>query len=232
VGDWDRAALERLRSAVYRHDGAAGVAVLRSRPLVPVLQYAGDVLVDALAQGVPDAPERARRCLDELTGRGLPGDAELARELSAALGLPREDSAPVPVPVDLGALGTELDGEPDGDGYVVDLKTGDVLPVGSLNGEESGTPDPAFDASGDGYEPDRWLEFWPHDAHVRQDMADFAAMTADEELRAALTARNPVWRFMAAVRRSPEDFRWLLFQEERQRGRARAWLAGHGYRTT
>ncbi|WP_207401278.1 hypothetical protein, partial [Actinomadura roseirufa] len=59
---WDEDALARLRAAAYRHDGAAGLAVLAGRPLGPVLQYAGDVLVAALAAGLEAARPPARAC--------------------------------------------------------------------------------------------------------------------------------------------------------------------------
>ncbi|QKW38884.1 hypothetical protein HUT06_36690 [Actinomadura sp. NAK00032] len=117
--EWDAEALARLRAAAHRGDGDTGV--LRGRPLEPVLQYAGDVLLAALARnGADEAPARA--CVDGLKARGLPGDAELAAALTAALdgsGDPLD-----PLPVDLGAVAAALD---DG-GHVLDLERGDVLP--------------------------------------------------------------------------------------------------------
>ncbi len=120
VTEWDEEALARLRAAAHRGDGDTGV--LRGRPLGPVLQYAGDVLLAALARdGADEAPARA--CLDGLKARGLPGDAELAAQLAAALDGAPPDSL-VPLPVDLGAVAAALD---DG-GHVLDLERGDVLP--------------------------------------------------------------------------------------------------------
>lgn len=221
--------MEQLRQAVHRRDGRRGLELLEARPLVPVLQYAGDVLAAAVGQCGARAEPIARQCLDELAGRALPGDPELAAELAAALG-ERPPPDLVPVPVDLGQLGIELDAEPDGDGCVVDLASGDVLPVGALNGEETGVAEPAFDPQDEAYDPGRWLQFWPQDRERLRDMADFAALTQDHRLLAAVSGRNPAWRFLEAVQRTPEDFRWLLFHEERQRGRARAWLAARGFR--
>ena len=130
--EWGEDALARLRSAVARGDGAAGLGVLRERPLMPVLQYAGDVLVAALAQGVSGAEAHARECLKELEGRDLPGDAELAAEIAAALGL-RPASGLADLPVDLAAVAAAMD---DGfhvlDFHVLDLERGDVLPAGEL----------------------------------------------------------------------------------------------------
>ena len=121
VTEWGGEALARLRAAAHTGSGDAGV--LRGRPLKPVLQYAGDVLLAALAKGEAD-PELARECRDDLLERGLPGDAELAAELAAALGA-RPAEPLEPLPVDLGAVAAAMD---DG-GHVVDLERGDVLPA-------------------------------------------------------------------------------------------------------
>jgi hypothetical protein len=133
VTEWDEEALARLRAAA--HTGNGDVALLGGRPLEPVLQYAGDVLVAALAQGRADMG-LARECLDELRKRDLPGDAELAAELAAALGT-RPAEPLEPLSVDLGAVAAAMD---DG-GHVLDLARGDVLPFDDLpedGGSESG----------------------------------------------------------------------------------------------
>jgi hypothetical protein len=111
--------LARLRAAV--HAGGGDVSVLRGRPLRPVLQYAGDLVVAALVQGGADVA-LARACLDELRERDLPGDAELAADLAAALGEGYAEPL-VPLPVDLGAVAATID---EGD-HVLDLERGDVL---------------------------------------------------------------------------------------------------------
>ncbi len=139
---WDEDALAALRAAAHRGDGAGGVELLACRELGPVLQYAGDVLVAALGEGVPGAGPLARACLGELDGRGAPGDAELAAEVAAALGEPRRggESVPpwrggelVPLPVDLGAVAAALEaGEP----HVLDLVRGDVLGMEEAEGDE------------------------------------------------------------------------------------------------
>ncbi|RSN64243.1 hypothetical protein [Actinomadura sp. WAC 06369] len=131
---WDEDALAVLRAAVARGDGAAGAAVLAGRPLAPVLQYAGDVLVAALAEGVPGADERARACLAELGERGGPGDAELAAELAAALG---DGPGPglAPLPADLGAVAAALGADPAGGPWLLDLERGDVLPAEEAAGD-------------------------------------------------------------------------------------------------
>ncbi|WP_067453411.1 hypothetical protein [Actinomadura macra] len=146
---WGEDELARLRAAAQRADGAGGLAVLADRPLGPVLQYAGDVLAAALAEGHEAARGPAARCLAELDARDAPGDAELAADLAAALGTPRPAVVELlPVAADLGAVAAALaDGEP----HVLDLVRGDVLHAGDLADEP--TADPADET----YDPTRWL---------------------------------------------------------------------------
>ncbi|TDD81381.1 hypothetical protein [Actinomadura rubrisoli] len=193
---WDEDALACLRAAAQRGDGAGGLAALAGRPLGPVLQYAGDVLVAALAEGLDAARPRARECVEALDGRGLPGDAELAAELTAALegpgtGLP-------PVPADLGAVAAALE---DADPHVLDLARGDVLALDELTGDEPAGDEPAGEPSLDhadaAYDPGRWLPIPP------------GAVPDEDE-------------------GTPGDAQEA--REDARRGRARKWLADHGYR--
>jgi hypothetical protein len=158
VTDWDEGALEALRGAANRGLGAAGVALLQVRPLGPVLQYAGDVLTVAVEAGVPGAGRLAEDCLGELAGRGQLGDEELAAELGAALGLRSLDLRRVPVR--LSDLASALDGRVGGPPLVLDLRRGDVLTPGELDG------DPAFDAHAQEYDAERWLVFAPEPSGV------------------------------------------------------------------
>ncbi|TDC11596.1 hypothetical protein [Actinomadura bangladeshensis] len=132
--EWDEEAMARLRAAV--HAGRGDTSVLRGRPLRPVLQYAGDLFVAALSQPPIDVGfdvGLARACLDELRGRDLPGDAELAEHLAEELGeLYTEPLASLPA--DLGAVAAALE---DGD-QVLDLERGDVLPADELPDDECG----------------------------------------------------------------------------------------------
>ncbi|MFB4313218.1 hypothetical protein [Actinomadura sp. 21ATH] len=144
MAEWDEDALALLRAAAYRRDPEAGLPLLADRPLGPVLQHAGDVLVAALEDGDarPGTVRLARKCVEELAGRGLDGDAELAAELTGALeGAP---SGLADVPVELGMLGLLMEADPAEGAQVVDLRTGDI------------GPDIAV-----GDEPRRWLMFWP-----------------------------------------------------------------------
>lgn len=143
VTEWDGESLARLRAAAHRGDGPGGLGALRGRPLAPVLQYAGDVLAFALAAAEPGAEPLARACLDALAGRGLPGDAELADDLAAALGL-RPAPPLVPLPADLGAVAAALD---DGS-CVLDLERGDVLPADEGGGSSRWLPIPPLPVPG------------------------------------------------------------------------------------
>ncbi|GAA4236267.1 hypothetical protein GCM10022254_45480 [Actinomadura meridiana] len=135
--EWDDEALARLRSAAHRGDRAAGLDVLRGRPLDPVLQYAGDIALLVMADGLAEGAWLVDECRARLVERGQPGDAELA----AALGHgPRP--ALSPLPADLGAVAAAMD-----DGlHVLDLERGDVLAI-----------DEALDAADDA----RWLPIPP-----------------------------------------------------------------------
>ncbi|TDD63878.1 hypothetical protein E1293_42310 [Actinomadura darangshiensis] len=131
MAEWDEDAWARLRAAAHR--GIGDAEVLRGRPLGPVLQYAGDVLLAALTQG-GEVRELARECVAELRGRDLPGDAELAAELGAALGMCQAPER-APLPVDLGAVAAAMDDAfRDAGLHVVDLECGDVLPADEGNG--------------------------------------------------------------------------------------------------
>jgi uncharacterized membrane protein YkvA (DUF1232 family) len=69
-----------------------------------------------------------------------------------------------------------------------------------------------------------------------RDMVDFIVTVADERLadrlHDAIRGRGAFRRFADTLRRAREDelTRWFEFKDERQRGRARAWLADVGYR--
>jgi hypothetical protein len=173
VVDWDEDARTRLRIAANRRNGRQGLDALTDRPLAPVLQLAGDVLLSALGQNEPGAERLARQCAEELKKRGHDGDAELAAELLAALDGTQTGLAEVPV--DLGTLGSRLAADPSEGVQVLDLRTGDI-----------DEPGQEFDAESEEYDPDRWLTFMPGGGE-------------------------------------PSD-------EDGQRGRARQWLAAHGYR--
>ncbi len=185
------------------------------------LQLIGDGLIDALRSGVGEAADSARRCVAELRARGWDGDHALAEALEVALG-----TAPVhrlrPVPVDLEDVATALDGG-FSDETEIDLITGD-LRFG---------PDADIDDEDDEQERE-WL---PIEARGStdgyRDLQAFIAQLDDDEvadrLSAAIDGRGAFRRFKDTIARWPDLWAtWFAFSEERQRGRARDWLADEG----
>lgn len=214
-----------------------------SERLLDVLDqgWPGDALQlvgDALGRGAIAGPAArgsalARRCASELRSRDWEGDVELAETLEARLGI-----GPVrllrPIPVDLEELSMVLEGDPVNGGGRIDLRTGEVWPAAAIEyAQDSGDLD-----EDDDEDDDRWL--WVTSEGSRggyRDMELFTALLEDADLVArlerALVGRGVFRRFKDVLAESPTDLqRWYAFSDERQRGRARAWLAAEGYATT
>lgn len=228
---WDPEGYARLRGAVRRGDGRATLEALHELPLEEVAQLAGDAALVALAQGVTGADDLARRCVETLRARGWEGDDDLADDLAAAVG-----QAPTParraVPVDLDELASALEsgGLYEG-GMRLELATGRLWPAPDALGWDS---DEVFDDGWD--DPDAWLGVEPlgsRDAY--RDMELFTATLTDrrlaDRLERAIEGRGAFRRFRGALESRPEEQgRWRVLSSERSRGRARSWLAAHGYR--
>ena len=115
------------------------------------------------------------------------------------------------------------------------LGAGEVWPAAAIEyAQDSGDLDDDDDEEDD----HRWL--WVPCAGSRdgyRDMELFTALVEDRDLAArlerALTGRGVFRRFKDLLAESrPELQQWYSFSDERQRGRARAWLAAEGYATT
>ena len=222
----------QLRGAVYRVDAVAVVALLRGGRWPPdALQLIGDGLIAAVGRRVPDAAALARACVTELRDRGWDGDDELADQLDGLLGT---GPAPLlrPLPVDLEELAGVLEGDPLSGSGRLDRNTGEVWPAAAIEyARETGEEDE--DTSED---PDRWLGV--HNTGSRagyRDMAEFIDTVTDpdraDRLGIAIQGRGAFRRFKDTLARWPADLdRWYAFSDDRQRGRARAWLADQGYR--
>jgi hypothetical protein len=221
-----------LRAAVYGGDGPAVVDLLQGAGNYDdALQLAGDGLMAAVIQRVEGAPELVGDLVLALRQRGWDGDDDLADQLDALLG---SGPAPMlrPLPVDLDELSGILEGDPLHDGGRIDLKTGEVWPRATIEYARE-TRDEDEDASDD---PERWL--WVHCDGSREayrDMELFIASVEDpgraERLTIAIEGRGAFRRFKDLLARWPGELeRWYAFSEERQRGRARSWLTGAGYR--
>lgn len=231
---WDLDGYRQLRGALHRGDGRAVVAAISERALDEVCQLAGDGLLLALAQQAPGADVAAQRCVQVLRRRGWDGDDDLADYLDTArhTGLAAAQQA---VPVDLDELGACLDGPAGGVPSVMWLR----LATGEL------WPDPGVDdlveAIGEALphdwdDPDAWL---PVEAcggrEAHRDMEAFAAGVADrrlgDRLERCLHGPGAFRGFRELLAdRDDEWARWQVFAAERVRGRARVWLAAHGYR--
>ena len=136
-----------------------------------------------------------------------------------------------PLPVDLDELAGILEGDPMYGGGRVDLATGEVWPEPAIDyAREIGQEDE--DESDD---PDKWL--WVHCEGSRdgyRDMDLFIETVCDpgraDRLEIAISGRGAFRRFKDVLARWPGELdRWYAFSAERQRGRARAWLAEAGY---
>ena len=220
-----------LRAAVFRGDGRAVVDLLRSVGADDgSLQLAGDGLIAAVMQRVDGAAELARKLVVGLRQRGWDGDDELADQLEAQLG-----SGPLAMlralPVDLEELAGILEGDALSVGGRIDTKTGEVWPQAAIEyALETGEED---DESAD---PERWLAV--HGEGSREgyrDMELFIASVEDpgrsERLAIAIKGSGAFRRFKDELARWPGELeRWHALSEERQRGRARSWLAAAGYR--
>jgi hypothetical protein len=224
VSKWDAEAVKALRIAVYTGDGSV-VGVVRGRLTEDVLQLAGDGLLEAVAQDVGGAVELAAQCAAALRERCWDGDEELADQLRATLG---QGATPLlrSLPVDLEELASLLEGDPLGGGGRIDLISGGCWPQSLECGEENGDED----------DEDRWLYVAPVGSREGyRDMELFIATVEDPAivdcLEIAITGKGAFRRFKDVLSRWPQQLqRYYLLSNERQRGRARAWLAAEGFR--
>jgi hypothetical protein len=225
--------LQQLRGAVYRGDGAGVVGLLLADPEpLPVWQFIGDGLAIALAQRSDGARPLAADCVAALRRRDWVGDVELADQLE---GLAGTGPSPLlrPLPVDLEQLSGILEGDPLTTGGALDLHTGEVWPRTVVEyAQEAGSDVEAPDF--DDVDRFRWVDGDSREGY--RDMVDFIDTVTDEgladRLHVAIRGRGAFRRFADTLRRAREDelTRWFEFTGERQRGRARAWLADVGYR--
>jgi hypothetical protein len=219
-----------LRVEVPAEDGTAVVEM--TGPAVPEngLQAFGDWVLAALEQHADGAARAARLMNAALRERDWEGDDILADQLDALLGSGVMPDLR-PLSVDLDELADILEGDPMYGGGRVDLATGEVWPTPAVDyAREIGQEDE--DESDD---PDKWL--WVHCEGSREsyrDMELFIGTVRDpgrtDRLEIAISGRGAFRRFKDVLARWPGELdRWYAFSAERQRGRARAWLADAGY---
>lgn len=223
---WDNDAWGQLRAAVYQRDGAAVTEALRQRSVLEVAQLAGEGLLLGYGQHVADAFTLGRSLASRLRERQAPGDEELADQLET-VGQSRPGSLR-PLTVDLADVAMHLQGDDLMGGWRIDVLTGRWWPddPSGMMGEEP----PAH------WEDDeRWLDVQPlgpreawEDISAFIETVDDAALAA--RLREAIEGRRPVRRFKDLVHGTETLGRtWQRFSDERERGRARAWLAEQGF---
>jgi hypothetical protein len=223
--------IRALRVAVRTGDERAVAEALAARPLDDAPQLLADELMVALARGIPGLEAPITRLIETLRERDETGDAELADDLAGRIGI-----GPVPLlrplPVDIEELASILEGDPTMSGGRIDRETGDVIPS---FGELLDDLDDVEDADDTGDE-DHWIHVWSEGSRDGyRDMVRFAATIDDpaleERLDRALHGRGAFRRFKDELSRVPDELtRFLRFTDDRQRGRARAWLADKGYR--
>jgi Uncharacterised protein family (UPF0158) len=217
-----------LRAAACRGDGAAVVTVLAGdgRGLLQSMpQLAGDGLLCALDQQLPAAQQLVDELVAVLRNRDWDGDAELADQLDPA----SSDPSPVslrPLPVDLEQLSAVLEGDPRDGGGRVDLTTGEAWPEIAFDDDDEDEDDD---------ETQRWLWVGGDGSRASyRDMAEFITTIHDpdlaDRLELAIHGKGAFGRFKNQLAHHPHAFdRWFRFSAERQRGRARQWLASNGY---
>ena len=218
-----------LRVKVPAEDGTTVIEMTGPAAPENALQFFGDWVLAALEQHADGAVEAARLMIAALRERCWEGDDVLADQLDALLG-----SAAMPdlrpLRVDLDELADILEGDPMYGGGRVDLTTGEVWPAPAVDyAREIGQEDEDEDES------DKWL--WVHCEGSRdgyRDMERFIGTVRDprraDRLEIAISGRGAFRRFKDVLGRWPGELdRWYVFSAERQRGRARAWLADAGY---
>ena len=230
---WDTESFNAMKN------GREVLSLLAAREMEPVLQHAGQSLLAELASDAAPAVPYARRCVKHLQDRLWEGDDQLAAELRYALGeqvSAGEYGIPAwpleTAPVNLSDLADQLDGDPSQGTGVVDLQTGTVWPPGITDYD----PPDELNEDSDEYDADRWLYFRPESGESYRDMVRFTDHVTDEQLRLrlldALDGRGAFRRFRDIVFDGPPEVltHWQIYRQERALGRARAWLASHGYR--
>ncbi|MEZ5377285.1 MAG: UPF0158 family protein [Acidimicrobiales bacterium] len=210
IAGTDARAIEDVLAGALPVDGLqhAGSAILRGESTDGLIAIAGQ-LVDALAT------------------RGWTGDEELIAELGHFV--VETSSGLLPLPVELEQLGEALD-QSGGSEAAVDLVDGTVWPADLLDiheGPEDFDPD-----------SDRWLVVAGHgSAPGYADMERFTASVDDPDIAArlddTLAGRGAFRRFRSELSRYEHEYtRWHRFRDDARLGRARAWLADRGYRST
>lgn len=212
-----------------RGESSTALELLRTHPPADTAHTVATWLIGAVVSDVAGARWAAMAIVDELSKSYIDGDVTLASRLQHALdGTEPPDLALIPV--DMFILSDVLEGGfSDDTGHRLHVESGQILSEDPEGLE--GVPEPPD------WDDERvWLPFeaiWPRQGW--QDMADFIDTVEDpalaERLANAIRGRGAFRYFKDIVYSTEhEGFRWGLFSEERETGRARHWLAEHGLR--
>ena len=111
------------------------------------------------------------------------------------------------------------------------FRTGEVWPQATIDYAREEVEEDPDDEDPDDEDPDRWLPVCCEGSQAAfRDMEDFIETLSDEDradrLSIAISGRGAFRRFKDVLGRWPGELEaWYAFSDERQRGRARAWLA-------
>ena len=187
------------------------------------LQIAGSaILATTPSSDLAEVTASVRSALRE---RGWVGDSELAELLNDHA--QQCASALVPIAVDLDDLAEAIDQTAGTESYI-DVESGAVWP-GELFDIGQGPED--FDPDDAG----RWLLIVAEGSRAGfGDMERFIASVEPEALRGRLrqtiAGKAPFKAFLAALQRDDDQFTiWHRHRDDARMGRARHWLAEHGY---
>ena len=215
--------LQQIRQAGT--DPAAVERALADDIAQDVLQHAGQAILRCSDPAALTDP--ASRLIEALRRRGWVGDRELIDDLERLAST--TPSTLTAITVELDDLGEALDQSVASVAYL-DVDTATVWPAELFDiGEEP-----------DDFDPDdeqRWLPVpgqGPRAGYAT--MEDFITTVADPRLAGrlsdAIAGTGAFRRFHDELSRNDDEYtRWHRWRDDRRLGRARAWLAEHGYRS-
>lgn len=204
-------------------DAARLVALLQRGVPADGLQLAGSALLRAgsharLSDVIADVAV-------SLHARGWLGDGELATALTDRVA--SRPSSLNAIDVDLDDLADLIDAPPSSESYL-DLTSGVVWPGEIIDlGQGPDDLDPM--------DTGRWLLVGGEGSHsAYADMERFIATVEPEalrtKLREAITGKHPFKAFLAVLQRHDAQFTsWHRHRDDARTGRARHWLAEHGF---
>lgn len=211
---------------VAGHDATLVARVLAGDVPDDGLQHAGQAVLRCSSSS--ELIAAVATLIDSLSRRDWSGDPELIAELVHVRD--GTTSELMVLAVDLDELGEALDQSPASVSYI-DLADGTVWP-GELLDVDQGPED--FDAD----DSDRWLPVvggGPRAAYAVMErfIATIDSPGLASRLQAEIHGSGAFRRFQAELSRHDDEYtRWHRFRDDASLGRARAWLADHGYRST